>query len=62
MRLMKSILFVAAAMVCVTSVAEGQINAKGPDVRYVKTEGGGPSLIGYNEDFLVRVKRRSDNK
>ena len=46
MRLMKSILFVAAAIVGVTSVAEGQINAKGPDVRYVKTDGGGPTLIG----------------
>jgi len=55
MRLMKSILFVAAAIVGVTSVAEGQINAKGPDVRYVKTDGGGPTLIGYNQDSWYKV-------
>ena len=50
MRHMKWGLFVVAVMICVTSVAEGQINAKGPSVRYVKTEGKGPSFIGYNQD------------
>ena len=62
MRLMKSILFVAAAMVCVTSVAEGQINAKGPDVRYVKTEGEGSSLIGYNQDSWIEVTSDGTSK
>lgn len=50
MRYMKWVLFVVGVIVCVTSVTEGQINAKGPDVRYVKCEGEGPSLIGYNQD------------
>ena len=55
MRYIKRVLLVATAMICFTSVAEGQINDNGLDVRYVITEEEGATLIGYNQDSWYEV-------